>query len=189
MKNKSNIMSKSEFENKSLVLIILIGYGLNFICTSIGYLLRYNLSYELLFYQFANAFAISASVMAARYTGLRGQQVSASAYTLLGIAHGISLASLSKAGINADKGIMMAIPMIPSFIFMFWCNIYPLWLRIAGLIPGILFSLVFVNVQSGQSYFGWALSSGFAMLQIIEIVWGIFLYNDWKQSSSKNKNQ
>ena len=37
---------------------------------------------ELLNYQLANAFAISASVMAARYTGLRAQHVAASAYIL-----------------------------------------------------------------------------------------------------------
>lgn len=180
-------MNKSDFENKSLVLIILIGYCLNLICTSLGYLFNNSLSNELLHYQIANAFAISASVMAARYTGLRGQHVSASAYILLGIAHGISLASLSKAGINADRGVMMAIPMIPSFIFMFWCNLYPVWLRIIGLIPSILFSLVFINVQSGESYFGWALSSGYATLQIIEVIWGVYLYNDWKQLTSKNR--
>ena len=132
-------------------------------------------------YQIANAFAISASVMAGRYTGLRGQHVAASAYILLGIAHGISLASLSKAGINPDRGVAMAIPMIPSFVFMFWCSLYPLWLRLAGLIPSILFSLVFINVQSGESYFGWALTSGYVALQIIEVVWGVYLYKDWKQ--------
>jgi hypothetical protein len=179
------MMSKNDFENKSLVLIILIGYSLNFICTAIGFLFSNNLSHELLYYQIANAFAISASVMAARYTGLRGQHVASSAYTLLGIAHGISLASLGNAGINADRGIMMTIPMLPSFIFMFWCGIYPLWLRITGLIPSILFLIVFINVQSGKSYFGLPLSSGYAMLQIIEVVWGVFLYNDWKRNNQK----
>jgi len=180
-------MNKSDFENKSLVLIILVGYSLNLICTSIGYLFSSSTN-ELLHYQIANAFAISASVMAARYTGLRGQHVAASGYILLGIAHGISLASLGKAGINADRGVMMAIPMIPSFIFMFWCNLYPVWLRIAGLIPSILFSFVFINFQSGQSYFGWALSSGYATLQIIEVIWGFYLYNDWKLSTFKKQN-
>lgn len=180
-------MNKSDFENKSLVLIILIGYSLNLICTTLGYLLSNNLNNELLHYQIANAFAISASVMAARYTGIRGQHVSASAYILLGIAHGISLASLGRSDINADRGIMIAIPMIPSFIFMFWSNLYPIWLRISGLIPSILFSLVFINVQSGESYFGWALSSGYATLQIIEVIWGIYLYNDWKLINSKNQ--
>jgi hypothetical protein len=178
-------MTKIEFENKSLVLIILIGYILNLVCTSIGYLCSNGLRSELIHYQIANAFAISASVMAGRYIGLRGQHVAASAYILLGIAHGISLASLSKAGINADRGIMIAIPMIPAFIFMFWCSLYPLWLRIAGLVPSVLFILVFINVQNGASYFGWALSSGYGMLQMIEVSWGIMLYKDWQRQAAK----
>ena len=175
-------MSKIDFENKSLVLIILIGYSFNFIFTSIGYQYNHNSSIELLHYQIANAFAISASVMAARYTGLRGQHVAASAYILLGITHGISLATLSKAGINADRGVTMVIPMIPAFIFIFWCDLYPVWLRVLGLIPVLLFALVYINVQSGQSYFGWALSSGYAALQIIEVIWGIYLFRDWRQN-------
>ncbi len=178
-------MNKVEFENKSLVLITLIGYSVNFLITSISYLFNQNTANELLFYQIANAFALSASVMAARYTGLRAQHVAASAYILFGIAHGISLASLSKAGINADRGIMMAIPMIPAFVFIFWCNLYPLWLRVLGLVPSILFLLVFVNVQSGQSYFGWALTSGYATLQIVEVIWGIYLFKDWKLNIQK----
>lgn len=182
-------MSKNEFENKSLVLIILICYCLNLACTSFGYLFSSSLSAELLHYQVANAFAISASVMAGRYAGIRGEHVAASAYILLGIAHGISLASLGKAGINADRGVMMSIPMIPSFIFMFWCSLYPLWLRLSVLIPAVLFLLVFMNVQTGGSYFGWALSSGYALLQIVEVTWGIYLYRDWKMLNAKNQGQ
>ena len=180
-------MSKSDFETKSLVFVILIGYSLNLVCTAIGFL--FNPSHELLHYQIANAFAISACTMAGRYTGMRGQHVAASAYILLGIAHGISLASVGHASINPDRGVMMAIPMIPAFIFMFWCSLYPIWLRIAGLIPGIIFLLVFINVQSGASYFGWLLSSGYAALQILEVVWGVYLYNDWKKLASEKTDQ
>lgn len=175
-------MSKSEFENKSLVLIILVGYILNFVFTLIGYQYSHNSNLELLHYQIANAFAISASVMAGRYTGLRGQHVAASAYILLGITHGISLATLSKAGINADRGTTMVIPLIPAFVFIFWCSLYPVWLRVLGLIPILLFALVYIKVQSGESYFGWSLSSGYASLQIIEVIWGIYLYRDWRSN-------
>src|SRR5207344_1538595 len=98
---------------------------------------------QILNYQIGNAFAISASVMVARYTGLRGQHVAASAYILLGITHGISLAALSKAGINADRGVTMAMPMIPALIFMFWCSLYPMWVRVLAIIPSILFALVY----------------------------------------------
>jgi hypothetical protein len=72
--------------------------------------------------------------------------------------------------------------MIPALIFMFWCSLYPLWLRILGILPIIFFTLVFVNVQLGHSYFGWPLTLGYGTLQGIEILWGIFLMKDWKQN-------
>ena len=174
-------MTKAEFENISLVLIILIGYILNLLCSWFGFFSITGSSTQLLFYQVGNAFAISASVMVARYVGLRGQHVSASAFILLGITHGISLAAISREGINADREVTMAMPMIPALIFMFWCNLFPLWLRLLGLIPSLLFTLVYVNFHLGESSFGWALYAGYAMLQVVEVIWGVYVYKDWKQ--------
>jgi hypothetical protein len=174
-------MNKNEFENKSLVIIILVGYILNLFLGWLGFFCNNFSGEQMLCYQVGNAFGISASVMAARYTGLRGQHVAASAYILLGITHGISLAALSKTGINPDRGVTMAMPMIPALIFMLWCNLYPMWLRLLALIPSLLFGWVYINVQLGESYFNWALYAGYATLQVNELVWGIYLYKDWKQ--------
>jgi hypothetical protein len=175
-------MNKSEFENKSLVLTVGIAYSLNFLFGWIGFFYPDNLSAQLLLYQVGNAFAISGSVMAARYVGLRGQHVAASAYILLGITHGISLAALSKSGINVDREATMAMPMIPALLFMFWCNLYPMWLRLFALIPSICFLLVFVNVHLGDTFLGWTLYIGYATLQITEVIWGIYIYKDWKEN-------
>jgi hypothetical protein len=127
--------------------------------------------------------------MAGRYTGLRGQHVAASAYILLGITHGISLAALSKAGINIDRESTMAMPMIPALVFMFWCNLYPFWLRLSGLLPAICFSLVYMNVHLGDTFLGWTLYLGYATLQIIELIWGVFLYRDWKKIALHKQHQ
>jgi hypothetical protein len=174
-------MSKVEFENKSLVLIIATGYVFNLLFGWVGVLYEHGTVEQTLCYQISDAFAITASVMAGRYTGLRGQHVAASAYILLGITHGISLAALSKAGINADREASMAMPMIPALIFMFWCNLYPIWLRVSGLVPGLLFLLVYINVHAGESFLNWTLYSGYGTLQIIEVIWGVYLYLDWKK--------
>lgn len=176
-------MTKIEFENKSLVLIILIGYILNLLLGWIGVRLDRDSGEQMLLFQIGNAFAISTSVMAARYTGLRGQQVAASAFILLGITHGISLAALSKTGINLDREATMAMPMIPALIYMFWCSLFPLWLRLLGIIPSLFFVLVYVHVHSGEPLIAWALYAGYATLQIIEVLWGVYLFKDWKQLS------
>ena len=178
-------MSKNDFENKSLVSIILLGYIFNILFGWIGFFYPHVSPEQLVLFQVGNAFAISASVMAARYTGLRGQQVAASAYILLGITHGISLAALSKEGINVDRESTMAMPMIPALIFMFWCNLYPFWLKLSGLLPAICFTMVYVNVHLGDNFLGWTLYLGYATLQIVEVIWGIYLYFDWKNIPHK----
>ncbi|MBX7107855.1 MAG: hypothetical protein K1X61_04320 [Chitinophagales bacterium] len=175
-------MNKSEWENKSLVVIILIGYCCNLLCGWIGFLFNVASTEQLLLYQIGNAFAISASVMAGRYTGIRGQHVSASAYILLGIAHGISLAALSKSGINVEREATMAMPMIPALIFMFWCAMYPMWLKLLALLPSICFSMVYIDVHLNDTTLGWSLYAGYATLQINEVLWGIYLFRDWKKT-------
>lgn len=174
-------MNKVDFENKSLVYIILIGYTFNLFFGWVGFFIPNYPEKQLLLYQIGNAFAISASVMAARYIGIRGQQVSASAYILLSITHGISLAALNKTGINIDRESTMAMPMIPALIFMFWCNIYPQWLRMVSLVPSVCFCLFYINNHLGESSIGWELYSGYATLQVVELLWGVYIYKDWKR--------
>ena len=172
---------QSESESKSLVLIVAVCYVGNLLFGGIGYACQQGSVAQLLLFQIGNAFAISASVMAARYTGLRGQHVAASAYILLGITHGISLGALGRSTVNIDRGMTMVMPMIPALVFMFWCDLYPKWLRIAGLIPIALFTLVYINVQLGLPFFGWPLNAGYASLQVLELVWSIYLLKDWRE--------
>lgn len=179
-------MNKNYFENKSLVLITLTGYVFNLAFGWVGILFPHASIEQTVLFQLGNAFAISASVMAARYTGLRGQHVAASAYILLGIAHGISLAALSTEGINPDREATMAMPMIPALIFIFWCDLYPKWLRVLGMVPSILFTVIYVDLHLGNSILGWTLYSGYATLQVIEVIWGVYLFLDWKDSLNKS---
>ncbi len=178
-------MTKNEFENKSLVFITLIGFIGNIIFGWIGALFVHGSATQVLLFQIGNAFAISASVMAGRYTGLRGQHVTASAYILLRITHGISLAALSSSGINADREATMAMPMIPALIFMLWCDLFPKWLRYLALVPSIFFVMIFTNVHMGDKFFGWTLYLGYATLQVNELLWGIYLYKDWQKIASQ----
>ena len=175
-------MSKSEWETQSLVVIIAVCYAGNIVFGWGGsFLFAENSWQQLLYYQVGNAFAISASVMAARYTGLRGQHVAASACILLGITHGISLGALGRTSINVDRGITMVLPMIPALVFMFWCDLFPKWVRAAGLIPIAFFMMVFINVHQGIGYRSWSLNGGYASLQILELVWAVYFYRDWKR--------
>jgi hypothetical protein len=175
-------MNKAEFENKSLAFITFYSYSLNLIFSGIGFLCTASSKEQLILYQISNAFAITACVMAGRYTGLKGQQVTASGFILLGITHGISLGALSRSSINVDRGMTMLMPMIPALVSMFWCHLFPRWLRILSLIPILFFMLSYIYVEMGQSYYDWPLNLGYGTLQIIEVLWGIYLVRDWKQN-------
>ena len=176
-------MLKSEWESKSLVFIVVVCYAGNLLFGGWGYLCQPSSMAQLLLFQIGNAFAISGSVMAGRYTGMRGQHVAASAYILLGITHGISLGAIGRSSISVDRGMTMVMPMIPALVFMFWCDLYPKWLRVAGIIPLALFTLVYINVRLGVAYYSGPLNAGYATLQILELLWGVYLWKDWQRAT------
>ena len=177
-------MLKADWENRSLVVIVVVCYAGSLVCGWTGTLYPADSIPQSLLYQIGNALAISGSVLAGRYTGLRGQHVAASAFILLGITHGIALGATSRTSINIDRGMTMVLPMFPALVFMFWCDLFPKWVRLAGLLPLAFFTLVFVNVHLGDQYRGWPLNGGYATLQILEIVWGAYMWKDWQRTHS-----
>ncbi len=179
-------MDRPAFENKSLVLITLIAYFLNWVFGIIGYYFTTdNSTAQMLIYQVGNATAITGSVFAGRYVGLRGQHVTASAFILLGITHGISLGALGRSTINIDRGITMVMPMVPALIAMLWCRLFPLWLRLSSLVPAVFFTLLYIKVSFGHTYFGWPLLLGYGTLQCLELIWSIYFIKDWRMNKLK----
>src|SRR5688572_27831246 len=178
-------MNKSAFENKSLVIITATGFLLNLIFGLTGVIFFPEISYpQLLCYQMADAAAIMASVIAARYTGLRGEHVAASAFILLGITHGLSLASSGLENFHVEKGITVILPMVPSLILLGWCSLFPRWLRLAVVVPIVLFIYVYKDVIGGGAYYDHALRLGYLSWMILEILWSVYLFRDWTRMSA-----
>jgi hypothetical protein len=178
-------MSKAIFETKSLVIIAMSGFTINFILGIVGFMLP-EISYQqLLFYQIADAAAITASVIAARYTGLRGEHVAASAFILMGITHGLSLASSGLEEFNIEKGITVIMPMVPSMILLSWCSMFPTWVRIGAVVPVSLFTYVYLNVISGGTYYDRPLRLAYLSWMILEILWAVYMLRDWKREKAK----
>jgi hypothetical protein len=172
-------MSKSSFENKSLVFITAIGFLLNFLFGLIGFSLPEKSYSQLLFYQMADAAAITSSVIAARYTGIRGQHVAASAFILLGITHGLSLASSGIEDFHVEKGITIIMPMIPSLILLCWCTLFPVWVRLFAFIPMTLFVYVYYDVVNGGEYYDTPIRIAYLTWMIVENLWSVYLIVDW----------
>ena len=173
-------MDKNQFELKSLVYFILIGYIANLAFSIAGVAAVSRSPLQLLLYQISSASAITGSVMAGRYVGIRGQHVAASGCILLGITHGVGMGSLGMASINVDRGALVFMPMMPALVAMFWCTLLPVWLRAAGMIPFAFFLLVYVTVRLGGEFYSWPLNFAYGSLQILEVMWSVYFYRDWK---------
>jgi hypothetical protein len=169
-------MDRGRFENNSLATITLAGYAFALLAGTFGSLLANNSYGQLLLYQVGDACGITASVIGARYVGLRSQQVAASAFILMGITHGISLAGSGVQALNTEKSITLIMPMIPAMVLMAWCTLFPPWLRIAGLLPALLFVWVYTSVLSGGSFFDWPTTAAYSLWGLVEVCWGVFIF-------------
>lgn len=173
-------MPNIRFENKSLVILTATGFCLNAAFGIIGYSLPQMSYQQLLCFQMADASAIMAAVVAARYVGIRAEHVAASGFILLGITHGISLSSAGVDSFNEERGILVIMPMIPTFILLNWCTLFPKWLRLAGLIPAASFLYLYIHVISGGQYFDAPLVLGYISWLFIELGWSYYLIRDWR---------
>lgn len=178
-------MGSINFEYKSLAAITVIGYSLSVLIGVIGLFFPAASYNQLLCYQVNDALAIMASVIAARYTGLRGQHVAASAFILMGITHGVSMASSGLNSFNIERGLVIIMPMIPALVLIFWCSLFPLWLRLATIIPIVFFLYMYVDVINGGIYYNTPLWSAYLSLMVIEILWAYYIYMDWKKVRMK----
>ena len=176
-------LTKSEFENKSLTIITLISFVLILIVSIIGRFAFEPISYgQLLCYQLGDSFGIVGAVCAARYTGLRGEHVAASAFILLGITHGISLASSGLDQFNVERGLAVIFPMVPTFLLIGWCSLFPVWLRLAPIVPMVFLIYMYVDVVQGGEYYSVIARLGYLFWMLIEILWGVYLLRDWKRA-------
>lgn len=169
---------RAAFELKSLAWICMLGYLLTLLFGTIGYALPQDSYGQLLLFQLGDASGIMASVIGARYTGLRSQQVAASAFILMGITHGISLAGTGIVALNTEKSITLIMPMIPAMALMSWCLLFPIWLRALALLPAALFVYVYLRVLSGAPYFDWPTSTAYFLWNITEVLWGVYIMLD-----------
>jgi hypothetical protein len=180
--SNSNSMNKATFENKSLVLITLLSFSFILIFSLIGRFVFLPVSFgQLLCYQLADSFGIVGAVCAARYIGLRGEHVAASAFILLGITHGISLASSGLNQFHVERGLAVVIAIAPTFILIAWCSLFPVWVRLIPVLPFSFMLYVYIDVINGGEYYTVIMRLGYLFWMLLEIVWGIYILKDWRR--------
>ena len=106
--------------------------------------------------------------------------MAASGFVLLGIAHGIAMGAVGSGPENFEEGINMVMPMMAALIFIFWCSLFPMWLRLASFLPVAFFLLTYLSLKGSINLSTASLGWGFGSLQIIQLMWAFFVWKDWK---------
>jgi len=165
-------------ELKYLVWISLGCFILSLVVGMIGSSFSFGSHAQLVSYSINDTLALAACVLAGRYVGSRGNHVAAAGFVMMGIVHGISAGGIGSSGISLDS-VRLVIPLLPSIVFIAWCTLFPVWLRIVGMISIMPFIAMYWRVFHGLEYDHWTTYLAYVLLAIVEIVWGVYLVVDY----------
>lgn len=169
-------------ETRLLLLIMAVGYGMNFILGIAGSIFEPNSYPQMTLWQIGDSMAIMASVLASRYIGSRSQNIAAAGFTLFGIAYGVSFASSAINAINVEKMALIILPLVPSLILISFCTLFPAWLRFASLMVCVPFFFMYKNViQQTYSYDNLSNVLSYSGIQILGVLWTIYIFKDHKK--------
>jgi hypothetical protein len=170
-------------ETRILIILLMIGYGLNFCFGMIGSFFPPESFWQMTCWQIGDSLAVMASVLASRYIGSRGQNLAAAGYTMLAIAYGVSFASSSINAVNEEKMATVTLPLVPAMILVSFCTLYPKWLRAASVLVCIPFFFIYQNVREG-TYRHDNLSNtlAYAGIQLLGVLWSIMIWKDFRKN-------
>jgi hypothetical protein len=166
-------------EVRALVVITLVAFGVN-AASLLAMVLEPNSLPQLFAFRVGDTAALVGCVAAGRYVGHRGLHVAAAAFAMLGIVHGISAGASGLTAINVESTANIIVPMIPAFLLMSTCRLFPAWLRWAGVALVIPFSTVYYRVATGLEFFHWTLVVAYSSLGIVEVLWSVALWRDFQ---------
>lgn len=168
-------------EVKALVVITVAGFAVNAL-SLVGLLFEGNSLPQLLSYRVGDTAALMACATASRYVGAKGLHVAASAFAMLGIVHGISASASGLSSINVEATANVIMPMVPAFVLLMWCTIFPLWIRLGSVALAIPFGTVFYRTIAGLDFFHWTLGLAYGSLATMELLWAACLWQDFKNN-------
>ncbi|MBL7828723.1 MAG: hypothetical protein JNJ57_18960 [Saprospiraceae bacterium] len=179
---------KQQSELRTLLQLMSLGFLLNFLCGLGGAFFEPESMEQVVAWQFGDTSAIMASILASRYIGSRNEHLAAGGFTLLCITYGISFASSSFNAVNEEKMATILLPLAPSMLLVSFCTLFPIWLRIGSGMVCIPFFFIYNHVFK-QTYQpdDWSNYIGYSSIQLLGIVWSIFLWKDFAKVQREAK--
>lgn len=166
-----------------LLKIMIVGFTMNFLFGLVGSFFPANSYQQLISWQVGDSVAIMACILASRQVGVRGQNIAAAGYTLLGIAYGVSFASSSIQSVNEEKMATIILPLVPALFLVSFCKFFPSWLRYGSLLVYVPFFFMYTNIIQG-TYSPDNLSNilAYSGIQILGVFWSVYIYKEHQKA-------
>lgn len=175
-------------EIRLLLIVMSIGFAVNLTMGSMGSMFPPESFWQLTCWQIGDSSAIMASVLASRYIGTRGLHIVPSGFILLGIAYGVSFASSTFNSINEEKMATIILPLLPALLLISIGKFFPKWVRWVSALTCIPFFLIYYHVINGTyAYENWSNTLAYSGIQLLGIVWTIFIWRDFKSMLSASR--
>jgi len=169
-------------DTKLLLVIMVIGFILNFIFGLLGSFFSPQSYAQMTFWQAGDSLAIMASALASVYLGNKEQDIAEAGFVMLGIAYGVSFASSKTNAIDEEIMASIILPLVPSLFLISFCKIFPTWLRISSILVCFPFFFMYKNViQHTYNHDNLSNILAYSGIQLLGVLWAFFIYKDYKK--------
>ena len=84
-----------------------------------------------------------------------------------------------------NESVSLVVPLVPTLIMMWWCDLLPKWSRVLGLLLIIGFAymyyrMVFLKITGIH----WSAMLSYLLLGLLELVWGVYLWKDHRERNA-----
>ena len=153
----------------------LAGYLVYLVCGFIGGAMPNESFGQAVSWQLGSGGAISANVIAGIWLARRGEDLAAAGFTMLGIVYGVYFASIVIEHIDIRMGAAAVLLMIPAQILITFCRLFPIWVKVAGVLVCVLFIVSYITIVAGTAgpIGGWQTCSYIAA-EFLAVIWGVY---------------
>ena len=151
------------------------GYLVYLVCGFIGGAMPNESFGQAVSWQLGSGGAIAANVIAGIWLARRGEDLAAAGFTMLGIVYGVYFASIVIEHIDIRMGAAAALLMIPAQILITFCRLFPMWVKVAGVIVCVLFIVSYLTVVAGAaSPVGAWQTCSYIGAEFLAVIWGVY---------------
>jgi hypothetical protein len=171
-----------------IILLIAFFFVSALLCGSAGGIFETESKLQMSLYQFSSAFFIAGRTISFSKLTHEGWDIPASGFTILAISQGVYYASLLINPTDRLPFFSSGVPLfLPGIILISFYKLFPLWVRVFGILSCIPFLLILIctlsNFGSGNLMVILFIL-GFVLIDLSSLFWAFYFWRNFKKGIS-----